>query len=66
VGVEAGSNLYALNPRDRRDPGRARPLYSARGQPIRNAEVANVALALLGLPAVPTSQIGRGQSLDVR
>jgi predicted AlkP superfamily pyrophosphatase or phosphodiesterase len=66
VGVEAGSSLYALNPRDRRDPGQTRPLYSARVQPIRNAEVANLALALLAMPAVPTSQIAPGQSLDVR
>jgi hypothetical protein len=66
VGVRHGADLYALNRRDRRDPGTAQPPYSASVQPIRNAEVANLALGLLRLRAVPTSQIGADQGLRVR
>ncbi len=65
VGVDAGADLYALNGDDRRDPRRRQPPYAAAVPPIRNAEVANLALALLGLPPVPTSQIGADQGLDV-
>jgi hypothetical protein len=66
VGVRPGTDLYALNRDDRRDPGLAQPRYSAAVPPIRNAEVANLALRLLGLPAVPTSQIGADQGLRTR
>ncbi|MCW2841924.1 MAG: type phosphodiesterase/nucleotide pyrophosphatase [Aeromicrobium sp.] len=50
-GVRAGGDLYALNP-DRADPGTSRPDYTGT-QPIRNMDLADVALGLLGLPAVP-------------
>lgn len=50
-GVPQGANLYALNPQ-RRDPGEGRPEYSG-PQPIRNMDVANVSLRLLGLPPIP-------------
>ena len=66
AGVAHGANLYALNRGKRRDPGHRQPRYRAAVPPIRNAEVANVALALLGLRGVPTSQIGRSARLDVR
>lgn len=66
TGVRRGADLYALNPRDRRDPRFGQPPYDVRVQPIRNAEIGNVALALLGVRAVPTSQIGRDLGLDVR
>jgi Type I phosphodiesterase / nucleotide pyrophosphatase len=65
AGVRHGADLYALNRRDRRNPGRAQPPYRAAVPPIRNAEVANLALALLRLRAVPTSQIGADQGLRV-
>jgi hypothetical protein len=65
VGVRHGADLYALNRADRRDPGTAQPPYTAAVPPIRNAEVANLALRLLGLRAVPTSQIGADQGLRV-
>lgn len=65
VGVEPGADLYALNSYDRRDPGRLQPAYTAAVPPIRNAEVGNLALALLGLPEIPTSRIGSDQALNV-
>ena len=50
VGVDAGADLYALNRDDRSNPHDTQPPYSAAVPPIRNAEVGNLALALLGLP----------------
>jgi hypothetical protein len=64
VGVTAGSDLYALNP-DRADPGTTRPDYTAAVQPVRNAEVGNLALDLLGFGAIPGSGINTAQSLDL-
>lgn len=52
-GVARGADLYALNA-GRSDPGDARPDYSG-AQPVRNIDVANVALSLLGLPPVAGS-----------
>lgn len=49
-GVAAGRDLYALNPA-RRNPGTARTGYSG-VQPIRNADVANLAATLVGAPRV--------------
>ena len=63
--VPAGKDLYALNPASRLDPGTARPAYSAAVQPIRNGEVANLSLALLGLGPVPGSTINARQDLVV-
>jgi Type I phosphodiesterase / nucleotide pyrophosphatase len=63
TGVDAGSDLYALNP-DYADPGRARASYDG-VQPVRNGVVANLALDLLGLPAVPGSEHDADQDLDV-
>lgn len=65
AGVAPGGDLYALNP-DRVDPGTGRPAWGRTGQPVRNAEVANVTLDLLGLPAVPGSLADARQDLDVR
>ena len=61
--VPADSDLYQLNP-DRSDPGAGRPGYSG-AQPIRNGDVANLVAHLLGLEAVPTSQIGVRDALAV-
>jgi hypothetical protein len=60
-GVEA-ADLYALNP-DYKKPRRKRPGYAAARQPVRNGDVANLALDLLGLRAVPGSTIGTAQDL---
>jgi predicted AlkP superfamily pyrophosphatase or phosphodiesterase len=50
-GVPRGVDLYSLNP-ERRDPGAERPEYEG-PQPIRNMDVANTSLRLLGLPPIP-------------
>ena len=62
-GVMAGSPLYLLNPANRSIPWMSRPPYSDPIQPIRNGEAGNVALKLLGLPAIPGSTIGNAQDL---
>ncbi|KRF36614.1 hypothetical protein ASG94_04065 [Nocardioides sp. Soil805] len=63
AGTDRGSDLYDLNP-DYADPGRVRSPYSGT-QPVRNGDVANLALDLLGLPAVPGSEHDVAQDLDV-
>jgi Type I phosphodiesterase / nucleotide pyrophosphatase len=63
-GVAKGQDAYALNP-DRQDPGRGRPDYDEPVQPIRNAEIGNLALDVLGLPPVPGSVLNADQSLDL-
>ncbi len=60
-GVDPGTDLYDLNP-DYADPGRARVAYDG-VQPVRNGMVANLALDLLGLPAVPGSEHDVAQDL---
>jgi len=61
--VPAG-DLYALNP-DYVNPGDGRPTYAG-PQPVRNADVANLTTDLLGLGAVPGSELDAAQDLDVR
>jgi hypothetical protein len=56
-------DLYALNP-TYADPGRKRVLYSGR-QPIRNGDLANLALDLLSLGPVPDSKYDVKQLLSV-
>lgn len=63
-GVPAGADLYELNPDSRADPGSARTGYDGT-PPIRNAELANLALDLLDLPAVPGSVFDAEQDLEV-
>lgn len=62
AGVAMG-DLYDLDP-DYADPGSGRPSYDG-PQPVRNGDVANLVTAVLGLPAVPGSEIGSDQDLDV-
>ena len=63
-GVDAGADLYELNP-DLRDPRRGRPEYDASRQPVRNGMVANLSLDLLDLGPVPDSELNEDQELDV-
>lgn len=53
--VPAGSDLYALAGAAFRAPSGDNPSYSADRQPIRNGDVGNLALELLGLPHVDGS-----------
>ena len=64
-GVAAGADLYDLNADDYRDPGNRRTTYGAARQPVRNGDVANLALDLLDLGAVPGSEHNRSLDLDV-
>ncbi len=61
-GVRHG-DLYAMNP-SYADPGRRRVPYTGK-QPIRNGDLANLALDLLGLGPVPGSKYDVGQALNV-
>lgn len=65
AGVADGADLYDLN-RDYRDPDHRRTTYTADRQPVRNGDVANVVVRLLGLDPVPGSRFGRGDALDLR
>lgn len=64
-GVTAGGDLYDLNPQARRDPGAQQVGLDAR-QPIRAHEVGNLALDLLGLPAIPGSTFNANFDLALR
>ncbi|MGN6250611.1 MAG: alkaline phosphatase family protein [Marmoricola sp.] len=63
-GVPAASDLYALNG-SLTDPGSTVPPVGSTGQPLRNAEAANLATKLLGMPAVSGSTVDPGQTLTV-
>lgn len=65
AGVSHG-DLYALNTATRQEPGENRPDYSDLKQPVRNGDVGNLALSLLGLPSIPGSMIDVKQDLRVK
>ncbi len=62
-GIRPG-DLYELNP-DYAEPGDAQPSYDG-PQPVRNGDLANLSLDLLGLGPVPGSELDAGQDLDWR
>ncbi|HFC54462.1 MAG TPA: hypothetical protein ENJ43_08530 [Gammaproteobacteria bacterium] len=64
--VPPAADLYALNRHSRLDPGTGRPPNSASPQPIREGDVANLVLDLLGLGPIEGSTINRAQDLEVR
>jgi arylsulfatase A-like enzyme len=63
-GVPAGVDLYDLNP-TYADPGTTRPGYAAARQPIRNGDVGNLVLDVLGFPALNGSELDAAQDLEV-
>lgn len=63
TGVERGADLYDLNEPVFQDPRRTRTTYSE--QPVRNGDVANLALDLLGLAAVVDSEFDVAQDLEL-
>ena len=64
AGVAAGADLYAINP-TYADPGKARVGYAAALQPVRNGDVGNLVLDVLGLPPIPDSEHDYAQDLEV-
>ena len=64
AGVAAGADLYAINP-TYADPGKARVGYAAALQPVRNGDVGNLVLDVLGLPPIPNSEHDYAQDLEV-
>ncbi|NBX26018.1 MAG: hypothetical protein EBQ99_08230 [Planctomycetes bacterium] len=63
---EAAADLYDLNPGSRRRPGPTERFAPGSLPPIRNGDAGNLALHLLGLPAIPGSSINAAQDLAVR
>ncbi len=63
-GVPAGVDLYDLNP-TYADPGRLRVGYDEAKQPVRNGDIANLVLDVLGLPPIPHSEHDYEQDLEV-
>lgn len=65
-GPQVGTgDLYDLQGRTYADPGRAQVGYGARTQPVRNGDLANLSLDLLGLGPVPDSRFDARQRLRV-
>ena len=54
-GLAGGSDLYSALDNRFAPAASVRPLFTDVSQPVRNADIANLATALLGLPVVPGS-----------
>ena len=63
-GVKAGADLYQINP-GLVDPGSSRPEFYSPKPPVRSAMVGNLALQLMGLPAIPGSSANLSQQFRV-
>jgi len=63
--VAKGVDLYTINNDRRKNPFDKRIGYNKSQQPIRNSDAANLALSLLGLPAVEGSTIGNHKPLRI-
>ncbi|MBW2398913.1 MAG: alkaline phosphatase family protein, partial [Deltaproteobacteria bacterium] len=66
AGVAEGTEFYSINGSVRTDPGTGRPnfdLSDMAGQPLRNGDSGNLALQMLGLPAIPYSTINELQDI---
>lgn len=61
----ARGDLYEINKDSRLDPGIRNPQLTNGAQPIRNSDAGNLALSLLGLPAIPGSTVNVRQDLRV-
>ncbi len=61
----AYGDLYAFNSGARRDPAGTHPAYGEAPPPIRNGEVGNLALHLLGLGPIPGSKLDAQQDLKI-
>lgn len=61
----AARDLYAMNAGVRRLPQPTQRFVSDAPPPIRNGDAGNLALSLLGLPAIPGSTINASQDLAV-
>jgi cysteine-rich repeat protein len=65
-GIAAGTEFYSINGSLRTDPGTGRPnfdLANMAGQPLRNSGAGNLALQMLGLPAIPGSTVNELQDI---
>src|SRR4029079_18963656 len=64
---DGAQDLYALNTATRADPGITQPSRKYTGKPpIRNGDAGNLALELLGFPAIPGSTISGQQDSVIR
>lgn len=64
-GVARGVDLYKINTAIRQDPLDKQLSFDVAGQPIRNADAANLALSFLGLTPIQGSTVGNPEVINV-